>query len=912
MKNVHFLVVFLLFIGANSAIGAVTFGGDIRYVYKGNGLYDVYVRSYRDCSGSPASSSTLTVKSSTTTLSFTNQTKVGVRDLTGVSPSCPNNSKCSSGGSNAAHGIEEHTWLIPIDLSSYNQCEWQLSWEQCCRNGNISTGSANENLHLTAVLNKCISGGNSSPVLRNAPYFLACVNQDYRLSLAAYDSANPGDSLSFHLVSPLKAANTSVSYTGQFSPLRPLNFFGFPNQNLILPGGFHLHPVTGQLSFKPLTLGQITNLCIEIKEWRRINGVQTLIGTSRTDFTLTVISCPLNTNPSIQANDVSYACVGEQKCISVAAQDEDASDTVRLSWNNGIPGASFSNNNGSVRIASGQVCWTPDSTHARATPYLFTVNAEDNACPYLGRSSKSIAVYVREKADGILHDTLLSCGRVAMDYTPLKSPQGFSFEYRILDSMRNRSWTGYVKQDTLALAPGKHFLQLVLSTGGDCEVVLEDTLQVANWLQVNLPSDTGVCAGDSLRIDALYTGGASPYLTGWYNLDTKQAMSGFDHVWRGKVNQPYRIAFKVEEAGGCVHQDSISIVPFNAPNVNLGADTVFCAYDLFALDAGGAGASWHYLWNTGDTTRQLEVPQTGTYSVMVRDSLGCLNSDTVQVTRNAPTVYGLFDTADCIGNDVFIRILGLDSVKYYNLAGFKDDGSDIPLQIGSAWYLTLDRTYSIIAQGKHTISGVTCIARDTALWQARPLPLVNAGMDQRICQGDSIRLEATSNAPVNYLWSDGTEGAQIWLRDAGTYAVSVKDIYQCENSDTLRLDVNPLSVSAGLDQSHCPQDSVYLIAIGADSFNWYDLGSYIPGSMNTPVAQSANYHYVLDETGSWLVEGYKTAFGLTCRATDTVSVTSYPVTPIKAILGDSMPTDKTLLYNYSVNPSGHVSFAWTV
>jgi hypothetical protein len=48
------------------------------------------------------------------------------------------------------------------------------------------------------------------------------------------------------------------------------------------------------------------------------------------------------------------------------------------------------------------------------------------------------------------------------------------------------------------------------------------------------------------------------------------------------------------------------------------------------LDAGYPGAK--YMWNTGDTTRTIEVKQGGTYSVTVNGGPNCIGTDAIEVT----------------------------------------------------------------------------------------------------------------------------------------------------------------------------------------------------------------------------------------------------------------------------------------
>ncbi|TND07807.1 MAG: hypothetical protein FD123_2958, partial [Bacteroidetes bacterium] len=62
-----------------------------------------------------------------------------------------------------------------------------------------------------------------------------------------------------------------------------------------------------------------------------------------------------------------------------------------------------------------------------------------------------------------------------------------------------------------------------------------------------------------------------------------------------------------------------------------------------------------YAWSNSDSTQTSTVNTTGLYSVLVSDSSGCTNSDTVMVTINTPPVAALalpFSTV-CVGDGVY-------------------------------------------------------------------------------------------------------------------------------------------------------------------------------------------------------------------------------------------------------------------
>src|SRR5690606_29453403 len=140
---------------------------DIVYKCLGGGQYEVLVRVYRDCNGVALNQSDLVATCGANTVRVSTQTRISVRDITGISPNCGITSACAGGS--YPYGVEEHVYSMILDLSSYSCCNWTLSWEQCCRNNAISTGMAGDNFYTTASLNKCLASCNSSPDFTNPP-----------------------------------------------------------------------------------------------------------------------------------------------------------------------------------------------------------------------------------------------------------------------------------------------------------------------------------------------------------------------------------------------------------------------------------------------------------------------------------------------------------------------------------------------------------------------------------------------------------------------------------------------------------------------------------------------------------------------------------------------------------------------
>lgn len=164
---------------------------------------------------------------------------------------------------------------------------------------------------------------------------------------------------------------------------------------------------------------------------------------------------------------------------------------------------------------------------------------------------------------------------------------------------------------------------------------------------------------------------------------------------------------------GCASMSSVTPVTSGPLTVTLGNDTSYCEVKnvFHKLDAGYPGAK--YTWSTGDTSRFIEVRQSGVYKVKVDAGPNCIDEDEIQVTISPlPEAQGIsfvqsgntytFYPAGPIGVTGFMWIFSDGSVStqqnpvktingdlYVRLVLFNACGTDT-LQLG--WPLSVTNT----------------------------------------------------------------------------------------------------------------------------------------------------------------------------------------------------------------------------
>jgi hypothetical protein len=116
---------------------------------------------------------------------------------------------------------------------------------------------------------------------------------------------------------------------------------------------------------------------------------------------------------------------------------------------------------------------------------------------------------------------------------------------------------------------------------------------------------------------------------------------------------------------GCTATSTITIFLFPIPTVSLGADIIQPTTPA-VLDAGSGFSS--YLWSTADTTQTISVSTNGTYIVTVTNTVGCTNSDTIQVTftsgiKDPDNTFGVSIYPNPNNGNMYLDINNMDQEK---------------------------------------------------------------------------------------------------------------------------------------------------------------------------------------------------------------------------------------------------------
>lgn len=258
-----------------------------------------------------------------------------------------------------------------------------------------------------------------------------------------------------------------------------------------------------------------------------------------------------------------------------------------------------------------------------------------------------------------------------------------------------------------------------------------------------------------------------------------------------------------------------------------------------------------------DTTGVITGLSPGTYNIVVRDSIGCIQTgSTITITEPNPVI------ANIAGN---INICAGDSTLLTASGG------------NNYLWSTGDTTQSItigpLINSNYSVVAFVGICSDTAnvTVTVNLTPVANAGADENVCESSIVQLLASGGTtyqwqPATYLSNTTIPNPICTPQDTMMYAVTVSN-GNCSDIDTVWVYTFPLpSVEAGSDVEINIGDNTQLQATGTGQglvYNWSpatDLScTDCDGPVANPTQTTMYYVSVTDNNG--------------CSATDSVKVT---------------------------------------
>jgi gliding motility-associated-like protein len=370
--------------------------------------------------------------------------------------------------------------------------------------------------------------------------------------------------------------------------------------------------------------------------------------------------------------------------------------------------------------------------------------------------------------------------------------------------------------------------------GNGCSNTAQVTVNVNPLPTIGGGGNQSICLGSSVQLQGT---GAVSYT--WSPATGLSCTNCANPVANPTVNTTYTVTGT--DGNGCVNTATVTVTVNAIPNVTATTNkTVLCDGTSAQLQANGAA---NYSWSPAVglscincANPQATPPNAITY-IVTGTTNGC--SDTAQITINVlpkPNVNAGSDTFICIGGSTILNGSGTAPLTWSPAATLSCSNCSSPVAtpLGTTIY-TLTAT-----------DANNCSNKDDVIITVHPPPVINAGNDITICNGNTTQLLASG--ANSYTWSPATGlsctncSNPVASPTAQTiYKVKGVDGFGCSDSDEVQITVIQKGpISAGPDAEICRGSSTQLNVSGGDSYLWIPSSGLSNANIPNPVATPEN------------------------------------------------------------------------
>lgn len=334
----------------------------------------------------------------------------------------------------------------------------------------------------------------------------------------------------------------------------------------------------------------------------------------------------------------------------------------------------------------------------------------------------------------------------------------------------NYTWSnGQTTQNISGLAAGTYTVTVVASDG--CSDELEVVVSQPDEVLLQFVFDDINCFGGSDGgINLTISGGISPYSTIWSNGNITEDITGL---------LPGNYSVTVSDNNLCSTTGSVSIdAPDAALTTSLSGTNIHCFgyHDgtITQITSGGT-APYTYLWNSGESSQNLNNLYSGNYSVTVSDANNCATVQSIEIIDLATEIIVVPTITDlvCFGvgsGAINLNVSGGTPGYFFNWS----NGSQF-------------QDISNITEGNYSVTITDnngCTTSET-YYVTQPGELMVTSPDiLHICIDDTITINAAGTGgtfPYFYQWNFGqtSNSIQVSPNEATSYTISITDSNGC-------------------------------------------------------------------------------------------------------------------------------------
>ncbi len=402
-----------------------------------------------------------------------------------------------------------------------------------------------------------------------------------------------------------------------------------------------------------------------------------------------------------------------------------------------------------------------------------------------------LIIHAQPNVKMLMSDSLVCLGSaIVFDAQPVSNPQ---------DTI-NYLWNFGNGKDSATVQPvsytyanyGTYPVLLRASSNYGCQQELKDTVIISPSPMASIKAPTDICAGTSATFTGSSSVASAQYF--WHFGDNTTSSV------QNPAPKPFSTAgtddsYLVVSVGNCRDTAFHSMLIHDYPQVNLSPSSPkVCFGDSVQLTAhNGQTYQWINAQNitSTNTADPYVFPASDTkYTVLVTDSYGCKNQDSVTVLVVKPQPIAVISPVNvCIGSRANLSASGTDNYNWINGADLNSISIATPVTKDSAQ----NKIYTVVGTDADG-----CFA-DTAQIEVivKDKPIVEAGNTTTVPAGTPVQLAATASGnitkwdwqPPTYLSCTDCDAPISKLRQSTLYTVTATDNFGCKGSDTVMVNI---------------------------------------------------------------------------------------------------------------------------
>lgn len=396
-------------------------------------------------------------------------------------------------------------------------------------------------------------------------------------------------------------------------------------------------------------------------------------------------------------------------------------------------------------------------------------------------------------------------------------------------------------QTTTGLSTGNYVVTVTDVNG--CTAV-SSALFLEQPIEVNsnpFPNSTSCPDGMDGSITLDVWGGSGNYT---YNWSTGATTQNITNISAGTYS------VTVTDSNACTSTSEVTVdspAPITLNVQGIGNVTCNGASDgsIFA-DAFGGNPGYTYIWSNGATGSFIDSLVAGTYFATITDAVGCTEVGSVTVNEPELLETFTFGSSVCNGsNDGTANVVVSGGTQPFSYSWSNGATTpEIENLVPGTYYVSVSDVNQCMAVDSITINLNANILTSNPSSTMVSCPSGN--------DGTATITPSGGNAPYSYLWSTGSTDSIIMDLAAGSYTVTVVDLFNCSFVENYTITApSPIEGNANVVDASCGllNGIIYLNPTGGTSpftYEWFDgstadsLANLEPGAYAVNITDANN------------------------------------------------------------------------